>query len=246
LSSFYDGARAMTLPNAKATDGQEPAQPRRTLRDETTAQLRYALITGQIVPGRAITLRGLAGTLGTSPMPVREAIRSLAAENALEIRSNGRVVVPTMTESRFEDLVRARVLLEPEIAVLAATRLDKRAVDKLTAIDTALDDCLGNGDVDSYMRLNYDFHFAIYRAAEAPVLLPMIESLWLQFGPFMRTVYGRVGTINLVDQHKEAITAIARRDEAALRRAIENDILDGMRIIGMGLLQRRAPDHAAD
>ena len=52
----------------------------------------------------------------------------------------------------------------------------------------------------------------------------------------MRTVYGRVGTINLVDQHKAAIAAIAAGDETALRAAITADILDGMHIIGINLL----------
>lgn len=214
---------------------------RRTVRDEATEQLRHALITGRIVPGRSVTLRGLAASLGTSPMPIREAIRSLAAENALEIRSNGRVLVPTMSEKRFEDLVRARVLLEPEAAAMAMPNLNRKDIKRLTDIDTTLDESLKSGDVDAYMRLNHDFHFAIYRASESSVLLPLIESLWLQFGPFMRTVYGRVGTIGLVDQHKEAIAAIGRGDEDALRAAITADILDGMRIIGVGLLPDSEP-----
>ena len=226
--------------DAKSTD-KKTSPRRRTVRDETTAQLRNALITGRIVPGRAVTLRGLAASLGTSPMPVREAIRSLAAENALEIQSNGRVIVPTMTASRFEDLVCARVLLEPEAASRAMPRIDKDALKKIVEVDDALDLCLETGDVDAYMQLNHDFHFAIYRAADAPVLLPLIESLWLQFGPFMRTVYGRVGTIQLADRHKEAISAIRRSDETALRDAVKADIMDGMRIIGLSLL----PDTAA-
>lgn len=221
--------------DSKATDPGQ-AKGRRTVRDDAIAQLRHALITGQVVPGRAVTIRGLAATFGTSPMPVREAIRSLAAENALEIQSNGRVHVPTMTEQRFEDLVRARVLLEPEAAAMALDRLDQNDIKSLTNIDDTLDESLESGDVDGYMRLNHDFHFAIYRASNSSVLLPLIESLWLQFGPFMRTVYGRVGTVSLVDQHKEAIAAISRGDEDALRAAIKADILDGMRIIGVGWL----------
>ena len=221
---------------------EAPPEPgaRSTVRDKAISELRQALLTGRIVPGRALTLRGLAATLGTSPMPVREAIRALAAEHALEIQANGRVIVPTMTPSRFDDLMRARLLLEPEVAALALPRLDRAAVKALTGIDDALDRCLETGDVENYMQFNHDFHFAIYRAADAPVLLPLIESLWLQFGPFMRTVYGRVGTITLVDQHKEAIAAIARRDEAGLREAIRNDILDGMRLIGSADLGREA------
>ena len=62
--------------------------------------------------------------------------------------------------------------------------------------------------------------------------MPIIESLWLQFGPFMRTVVGRWGTTTVVDQHQRALAAIERGNRRALGKAIEADIMDGMRIIG--------------
>ena len=68
------------------------------------------------------------------------------------------------------------------------------------------------------------------------VLVPLIESVWLRFGPFMRLVYGRFGTAILIDQHERAIEAIAARDEAGLRAAIRADILDGMNEIGAASL----------
>ncbi|PLX36079.1 MAG: GntR family transcriptional regulator [Hyphomicrobiales bacterium] len=209
---------------------------RRTVRDQAIDSLRLALITGQIVPGNTVTLRGLAATLGTSMTPVREAIRTLAAENAIEVRDNGRIQIPQMTEQRFEDLVKARVLLEPEAAAAAMNNLDSDAIDRLQAIDDEIDASLESGDVEAYMRLNHDFHFALYEASGSKVFLTLIESLWLQFGPFMRTVYGRVGTIQLDDQHKEALDAIRAGNVAALKRAIAADILDGMRLIGVALL----------
>jgi DNA-binding GntR family transcriptional regulator len=73
-------------------------------------------------------------------------------------------------------------------------------------------------------------------AAPSDVLMPMIESLWLRFGPFMRSVYGLMGTANLVDQHQRAIEAIEARDETELRAAIRADILDGMNMIGTVVL----------
>ena len=54
------------------------------------------------------------------------------------------------------------------------------------------------------MQKNQEFHFALYTARPQPVFMPMIESLWLQFGPFMRTVVGRWGTSQVVDQHQQA------------------------------------------
>ncbi len=206
-------------------------------RDRIEQVLRQALITGRIQPGHSMTLRGLAEELGTSPMPVREAIRGLAAEHALDISGSGRIAVPRMSERKFAELLRARSLLEPEVAALAAAELGPADVRRLEALDDAVDDSLVSGDVEGYMRLNHAFHFAIYEASRSDVFLPLIESVWLQVGPFMRSIYGRVGTARLVDHHKVAIAAVAAGDAEALRRAIADDIAEGMRLIADGLAQ---------
>jgi DNA-binding GntR family transcriptional regulator len=90
-----------------------------------------------------------------------------------------------------------------------------------------------SGDVIGYMEGNFAFHSTLYRASERTTLNALIETLWLQFGPFMRVVYGRYGTANLVDQHRRALDAIAARDAGELRDAIASDIADGMGLIGM-------------
>jgi DNA-binding GntR family transcriptional regulator len=204
--------------------------------DQVYRALRAALVTGRIVPGRGVTLRGLAAELGVSAMPVREAIRRLAAEGGLEVRANRRVYVPEMTRSRFEELVAARSLLEPEAAARALPAFPMHRLGELATLDADVEDAIASGEPERYMAANHRFHFAIYSAAPSEVLVPLIEGLWLRFGPFMRSVYAHVGTETLVDQHKRAISAIERRDEASLRDAIRCDILDGMRLIGASVL----------
>jgi DNA-binding GntR family transcriptional regulator len=88
------------------------------------------------------------------------------------------------------------------------------------------------GEVIGYMECNFAFHFNIYRANGRATLNRLIETLWLQFGPFMRVVYGRYGAANLVDQHRLALDAIEAGDAAALRAAIAGDIADGMGLVG--------------
>lgn len=205
-------------------------------RDRVFDEICQWLLTGRIVPGRGVSLRGLAAELGVSPMPVREAVHRLAAEQALEIGPTGRIHVPAMSAARFEEIVKVRVLLEPELAAMALPHIDKPALQALKAIDAGIDRSLETGDVESYMRLNHDFHFGIYGAARSEVLLPLIESIWLQFGPFMRTVYGRMGTSHMVDQHERALDAIAKGDAEGLKSAIAGDILDGMRLLGLAIV----------
>jgi len=209
----------------------DPAAGRGATRDHVDRSVRQALLTGRFVPGRAVTLRGLAGDLGVSPMPVREVIQRLAAEHALEVRPNGRVQVPQMTAKKFDELLSARLLLEPELAQRAFPFLAEEDAETLEEIDLEIDKSLENGDIESYMRLNHAFHFHIYEAGASDVLLPLVRSVWLQFAPFMRTVYGRVGTLNMVDWHKAAISALRKDDPGGLKEAIASDIKDGMGLI---------------
>lgn len=227
-------ARRAASGRATAADGAPAGPPPSAapIHDQVYDALREALIHGRIVPGRAVTLRGLAATLGVSPMPVREAIRRIAAEGGLVVHANRRVSVPDMTADRFDELVRARSLLEPEAAARALPHIDPPRLKRIVAADDRIETCLASGDVEGYMAANHAFHFEIYRAAPSTVLVPLIESLWLRFGPFMRRVYGRFGTAILIDQHERAVAAIRAGDEAALRAAIRADILDGMNEIG--------------
>jgi len=194
-------------------------------------ELRRRLITGKIVPGVGLSTRGLAAELGVSQMPVRDALSRLAAEGAVEIRSKRKIIVPPMTPERFGDLLHCRMLLEPDAAAQALPRLGPAGVRRLTEIDAGMDVALASGDVLAYMEGNFAFHFTIYRAGAAAIQTRLIETLWLQFGPFMRVVYGRFGTANLVDQHRVALDAIEGGDAEALRAAIAGDIRDGMGLI---------------
>jgi DNA-binding GntR family transcriptional regulator len=202
-----------------------------TLRAGVYDELRHRLITGRIAPGVGISTRGLAQQLGVSQMPVRDALSRLAAEGAVEIRSKRKIMVPMMTAERLEEVMHCRLLLEPEAAALALPAIDARLARQLRAADAAIDAALESGDVNAYMENNYAFHFLIYRARGEGVLTRMIETLWMRFGPLMRVVYGRVGTARLVDQHQQALDAIARGDVEGLRAAIAADIADGQGLI---------------
>ncbi|MFZ0269882.1 FCD domain-containing protein, partial [Caulobacter sp.] len=80
-----------------------------------------------------------------------------------------------------------------------------------------------------YMTANHDFHFAIYERADAEVLLAMAGGLWLQIGPFMRVVFGRIGADGLAaDRHAEAMEALKLRDAEGARRAMAADLSEGM------------------
>ena len=221
---------ASTLPRSSTEASEAADEP--VLHASIYDELRRRMITGKIVPGVGLSTRGLALEMSVSQMPVRDALSRLAAEGAVVIRSKRRIEVPAMSAERFGDLLDCRLMLEPEAAALALPQLTPAKLRRLREIDAAIDRAMRNGDVIGYMENNFAFHFNIYRANDRPILNRLIEALWLQFGPFMRVVYGRFGTANLVDQHQIALAAIEARDPDALRRAIASDIADGMGLIG--------------
>lgn len=233
MAGTASGGRSSESASSRA--GTAETAGRSGVRTRVSEALREALIIGRIQPGRPMTLRGLAEALGTSPMPIREAIRGLAAEKALDISDSGRIAVPRMTEARFAEILEARALLEPRAAELALPHISRDLLRDLKRIDDAMDASIVSGDVESYMRLNHQFHFTIYERSQSDVFLPLIESVWLRFGPFMRMIYGRVGTAGVVDHHKTALAAIAHGDTAALADAIRLDIRAGMSLIGEAL-----------
>jgi len=229
-------AGQQTTPETAEADAPGDSEPDTLLHASVYAELRRRFITGQIFPGRSFSTRGLAQELGVSQTPVREALSRLAAEGAIQIRSKRKVEIPPMTPDRFDDLLRCRLLLEPESAAQALPYMTSPRLRRLRELDGAINDALESGDVDAYMQANSNFHFTLYRTHPHGTLNQLIEVLWLQFGPYMRVVYGRVGTAKLVDQHAMALDALARGDEATLRQAIRGDIADGMGLIGRSAL----------
>ncbi len=191
------------------------------------SMLRNAVMNGEILPGRALTIRELAALLDVSPMPIREALRQLAAEGALEIQGNRRVLVPHMTAMKFDELCEARIAIESHAAARALPYIDNVKLDELRQLDRLIDDAQEQGNLNKISILNQNFHRSLYTANPHQVTLPLIESIWLQLGPFMRLATNHLKDHYLVDRHNDAMQAIERKDAFALQIAISADIREG-------------------
>ena len=189
------------------------------------------ILHGEFVPGVPLTLRGIAESLNVSPMPVREAATRLIAEGALEVSKKRRITVSQMTQKKFDELVLARLSLEPALSALSLPLIDAERLKLLIDVDRKLDVAISTGNIENYTKYNCQFHFGIYEASPSPVLLPIIRSLWLRFSPFYRIVAGRAGTQTLDDYHESAIDAIKAKDPIALAKAIHKDIEEGMEML---------------
>ena len=203
----------------------------------TYARLRDMILFGHLAPGAPVTIQGLIADLGAGMTPVREAIRRLTAEGALLPQGNRRVAVPQLSAEMLDQVAFARLAIEPNLAARAATRLTTAQIDRLQAIDAKVNRAIDSGNLPDYLAANHAFHFALYEAADAPVLLDLARSLWLRAGPSLRAVIDRYGRETAPDLHREALAAMRAGDAKALAAAIERDIQQGVEHVRQALAE---------
>lgn len=210
---------------------------RSSLQQRVYEELATSLMHGAFTAGQVLRMQAVADTLGVSVMPVREALGRLVSERALEVMPNRSTRVPLITEARLEDLAQARCLIEGELVRLALPNLDGDAIALLRRQTEACEAAfrrLGEAQPTETSELNHEFHFTIYRAATSQVLLPIVRSLWMQSGPFVRAsaiIYGRQPSLTAVNHHWALIEALEAGDSKAAVAALHADITQSFNLI---------------
>jgi len=184
---------------------------------------------GEIMPGQSMTLRGVGKEFGVSMTPAREAIRRLVAEGALTMSLSGRVSTPELSSERLEELAAIRALLEVELASRALPRAHLALIDRLQSINGVIAEHVAKQDAAAYIRTNLEFHRTLYLRAQAPAMLALAETVWLQIGPTMRALYGRMKRNEPPHHHRLIIAALKAGDEPSLRLAVRSDVTHGLR-----------------
>lgn len=191
-------------------------------------QLREALVQGRFLPGEALKIRDLAEAFGSSTQPVREAIKKLVAEQALEALPNRSARVPLLRAEKLQDLTRVRIAVEGLAVSLAVPRVTPRDIAQLKKLLA-----LKPRDEAEHLANHRDFHFSLYRLSGSSTVMPLIESLWLQLGPYLRQATHIVIGQSMADQHHlSLIDALERGDERAALKAVEADIRGSAKLFG--------------
>ncbi|MBO9445474.1 GntR family transcriptional regulator [Ruegeria sp. R14_0] len=211
--------------SARSSDSQPAAH------DLVYRALRSRIMHGEMAPGQALTLRGIGKEFDVSMTPAREAVRRLVAEGALFLSSSGRVSTPELSNDRIEELAALRALLEVELASRALPRAHMALIDRLQSINMTVAEMVTKRDAVGYIRSNLEFHRTLYLRAQAPAMLAIVETVWLQLGPTMRALYGRLRRTEPPHYHKLIIAALKAGDEPGLRLAVRSDVTQGLRML---------------
>jgi len=213
-----------------------------SLSNTVYATLCDALIQGRFhrfQPGDRLKIRDLAGQLGTSVTPIRDAILRLAHDEAIVFRSARDIRIPDVSEDRYLEIRSIRIRLEALAAETAAQLATRADIDALETILRDNEEALKNGDRLAGTRFNQAFHLALPKIARLPVLDGILHRIWLQMGPLIADSYLQGGRA-MVDYHYPVIDALRRHDSAAAAKAIVDDIVLGGKAIMDRVEQARA------
>jgi len=195
-------------------------------------QISTALMRGRLRAGQRLVLRSLAGELGVSVTPVRDALQRLESEGAIVLDARGIAHVPTLTPERYAEIMDLRIELEGRAAARAASIASTGAVTRLERIHASLAAAKARNDIDTTLAENERFHFGVFALAEMPVLYRIMQTLWMQCGPTLRLLY--VAPDHRPPEHHPhcaVLAALRERAPEQARRALQSDLEHGAAII---------------
>ena len=195
------------------------------LRDVVFQTLRTAILKGDLKPGERLMELQLASKLGVSRTPIREAIRMLEQEGLARTIPRKGAEVAGMTEKDMEDVLQIRCVLEELAARLSCQNITDEEMRELKIAMVAFEEKTREGNVVELAKADVTFHDIIYRAADNPKLLVLLNNLREQMYRY-RTEYMKDDRIHpvLIREHKEMVKALENRDQELVAREVRQHL----------------------
>lgn len=194
-------------------------------------RLRRELANGDIHPGQQLRQVDIAERYGVSPTPVREALRLLEADGAIQYSPHRGATVTELSPQELDDLYMVRSILEAQLAGLAAERATD---DQVAAIRQQHEDLKASSGVESAVelsRLNREFHLALLRIGSPLITQQVVSPLWHSFLPPTTGQWrSPEGNARFLEEHERVIRAIEARDPEAARAAMTAHLHTAMRM----------------
>lgn len=208
--------------------------PKLSIEKQVYKSLRYALMTGAIAPGSALTTRSLSTALGVSPTPVREALKRLDADGALVSRSKSGFFVNNPTQVDFLEILEIRLNLEGLAIRLAAGRATKENLKPIIALaeEYKVHSRRKKPSMTDTLRANFNFHFKMYELSNSRQLVNIIETLWLRIGPVLHHSFVPNQDVSWGYKiHEQMIRALENHDGPAAEAAVRLDLTTASKFI---------------
>lgn len=195
--------------------------------------LMEQLISGAYEPGQRLKLNELAEQTGTSVTPVREALIRLVAEDSVAMSSLRAFAIPSLSSSRFNQILSIRLVLEGLAVEKATENITQSEVEELSKLHAKFISAEANQERLEAQSLNRRIHFMIYDKANMPMLLSSILNLWAKMGPILRVYYSeRIDVTIGAPDHLNLFEALDANDCLRAVAAVQADIIHGCSAIG--------------
>ena len=191
-------------------------------------RIKSGIKAGKFAADERLVEEALAGELGVSRTPVREAISRLEHEGlVIKVPQKGAIVRRT-TREEIEEIFGLRALLESYAAALATKKMSDVVMRRLQGMIEKSERALANGNIKEYIQLNTKFHDLLYRASESAKLYQMINLLRDALYEYrvMLLEMENMPQMSLRD-HKDMFEAMLRKDAQEVERLVREHILRG-------------------
>ena len=196
-------------------------------------RLRSDILEGRLRPGEWLRQERLAQAYSVSQMPVREALKQLAAEGLVEHVPYRGVRVVEFAAEDVEDLYACRAFIEGMAARSAAQNVTDEELSDLEELHGQMVRCKTPQDLAQYRELNRRFHALIFSASRRSYIVRTLAQLWSAFPTMLWSNIPRIAVASVpgrdepdAAEHEEIVAALAARDaeraERAVRRHIES------------------------
>ncbi len=188
--------------------------------ERVAVAMRRMLLRGELLPGEHVRQEDWAERLGVSRVPVREALKMLAAEHLLVHDPHRGYFVTKMQASEMEQIYRIRQFLEPEI--LRSIRWpDEGELKVLRKADQGCISAMQRGDLAEALTQEQQFYFSIYDLSSLSFMVNEVKRLWSIADPYRTAAFAgmRINDPNcdrLRAAHARILTAMVERDVAAI------------------------------
>jgi len=205
-----------------------PGFEKQTLSAYAYEAISQALLSGRLKPGEKLTLRQLMAMLKTSSTPIRDAIRQLSVENAIDFAPNRYIRVPMLRADQLRELRDIRVMLEGLAVEFASMNMTRDSVGLLRQYDEEIRALRDAGDIQGAMEVIHKFHFAIYDEARRDHLLNLIRGLWLRTAPYRSLLFPDYSKLERGNLRLMIIEALSRGDGPSARMFMQADTTGAM------------------
>lgn len=181
------------------------------------ASVRQRILDGRYGAGSRLIISDIAKELGTSPIPIREALRRLEAEGLVKFLHNQGAVVRRVSAEDYVQTLATLAVLEGYMTALVVDTIDADGVAQLKALNDKMAAAWASGDIGRFSLLNKEFHFAIYRYCPNQLMVEFANAAWARLENVRQTsialLPGRGQTT--LAEHRAIIEALETHDSKA-------------------------------